>query len=277
MSHNLSSRLTMSHNVSSRLIMSLHVSQCLIMSQHVSSCLLRSHQVTMSHQVSSGLIRSHQVFSCLLLSHHILMYLMSSYLIVSHLLSSHHIPSIASHPIASYHTLASLESSHTSFPCMSRHFPQWSRLFKSAENPVPQWHCIAFGTHAFVHLRPQVPRSSFTEFLSVFKEYQGISNQFGIECFRVDGQETRASEHQRSLRLFSRCKWTNRRSWFFYVLFLNMDETQWNYPIQTSFLRHIWYYVLIVACRESLLRLLLLSFTSEFGVRFFGICWTVLG
>ena len=27
-----------------------------------------------------------------------------------------------------------------------------------------------------------------------------------------------------------------------------------------------------VACGESLLRLLLLSFTSEFGVRFFGIC-----
>ena len=175
---------------------------------HVSSGLIRS------HQVSSGLIRSHQVFPCLLLSHHILMYLMSSYLIVSHLLSSHHIPSIASHPIASYH------------PCMSRHFPQSSRLFKSAENPVPQWHCIAFGTHAFVHLRPQVPRSSFTEFWSVFKEYQGISRNIQSVWDRMLQSRWAGNPGFRASEIIAAFLKMQMTKAPIMVLFLNMDETQ---------------------------------------------------
>ena len=232
MSHNVSSGLIMSHQVSSCLIRSHQVFPCLIRSHHVSSCLTMSHHLSSglirSFHVSSCLIRSHQVFPCLLLSHHILMHLMSSYLIVSHRISF------------------ALVSSHHFHAChMSRHFPQSSRLFKSAENHgKPQWHCIAFGSHAFVHLRPQVPRGHPLLY-RILVRIQGISRNIQSVWDRMlrrwaGNPGFRASEITAA---FLKMQMTKAP---IMVLFLNMDETQWNHPLQTSFLKHIWYYVLIV-------------------------------
>ena len=130
------SGLTVSHHVSSCHIISHHVSSCLIMTYSVSSCFIVSHHV--SRHVSS-------CFIMLIMSHHISSQCMSSYLNV---VSSHRTPSIASHPIASYHILSSLiiplfQLSETTMPLHSFRTP---RVPSSVSGPFTHSHLLQVET-----------------------------------------------------------------------------------------------------------------------------------
>ena len=214
MSRQVSSGLTMSHQVSSGLTMSQNVSPCLTKSPHVSSCLNVSH-VILSHRTSSALGPSHpfnRIPSHRIISIHIILINFVASLIISYIIS--------------------------------RHFPQSPPFFnlQASEKPwkTMKYHCIAF-----VHTSgPQVPRSSFT--LQHFGQYSSNIMEYQVFWHRMLWSRWAGNPGFTAAEITAAFLKMQMTEAPIMVLFLNMDEAQWNHPIQTSFLRLVWYCVVIV-------------------------------
>ena len=113
-----------------------YLSYLLFISDRISSR-LSSHHIS-SHRRSSCLSSRHLIRSFLIMFHHetiylISMYLMSSYLIVSYLVSPHHIPSIASHRVASYHTSSAIIFHISRHPAST----QWKTICQICYHDAP--------------------------------------------------------------------------------------------------------------------------------------------